>query len=393
MIERDHGGALTQALQRQAGTDTMANAFQFRALRGSHPKESITDAKAEDAIQSLPSAPSQDAPVTGPSGKLLGNLDDLKRSLEHARRDADQMIGEMSALEVEASQIDGLKSENAELRNRLDQATSELGSKTAKVECAMREVARLKEEVARIRELYEASDSEASANAMKAAGLEDRLGTATKALDEAKHDLKVQREAREEAELDVECLQTALAQRSEAHSALLRSQTELQTHNARLQSQVDETKHGLRRKEQLIAEQSDELVDARERVATLETQLEAAREELRIVKGSYSDLEASCEARILSLKDEIDVQHESNRLVRMELEEERARREDRRLNALASLPPAPPQRGHSEETGDEVGTAPFMAAPATQASLEPVETEKVEAAPVSTRNVARIRRR
>ena len=369
----------------------MANAFQLRSLRGSHAEESTADAKAEDVAQIDPPAP--EVPERVPSGKLLGNLDDLKRSLEHARRDADQMIGEMTALQVEASQIDGLKSENAELRNRLDQATSELDSKTAKVECGVREVARLKEEVARIRELYEASDSEASANAMKAAHLEDRLGITAKALDEAKRDLNVQREAREEAELDVECLRTALSERSEAHSALLRSQTELQTHKAKLQSQVDETTQGLRRKEQLIAEQSDELVDARDRIATLETQLEAAREELRIVKGKYSDLEASRDARIQALKDEIDEQHESNRLVRLELEEERARREDRRLNALASLPPAPPQRGQGDETDDEVGTAPFMAAPSTQSSLEPVETKKVEAAPVSSRNVARIRRR
>lgn len=371
----------------------MANAFQFRALRGSHAKESINDAKAEDATQSRPPAPSQDAPVTGPSGKLLGNLDDLKRSLEHARRDADQMIGEMSALRVEAGQIAGLKIENEGLRARLDQTASELGSKAVKVECAMRDVVRLKEEVARIRDLYEASDSEASANAMKAAGLEDRLGTAMKALDEAKHELKVQREAREEAELDVECLQTALAQRSEAHSALLRSQTELQTHNARLQSQVDETTQGLRRKERLVAEQSDELGELRDRASRLEMEVEAAREELRIMKGKYSNLEASRDARIQALNDEVDEQRESNRLVRMELEEERARREDRRLNALAPLPSSPPERGHSDKPCDKVCPAPFMAAPAIKASHEPVKTEKVEAAPVATRNVARIRRR
>ena len=111
------------------------------------------------------------------------------------------------------------------------------------------------------------------------------------------------------------------------------------------------------------------------------------------MKGKYSALEASRDARIQALNDEIDEQRESNRLVRMELEEERARREDRRLNALAPLPSPASERGHSDEPSDRVSPAPFMAAPAVKASHEPVETEKVEAAPVSMRNVARIRRR
>ena len=306
----------------QSSEYTMANAFQFRSLLGMGSEETIKSTKSE-----AHAAPSSSMRADR-SAQVRGNLDVLMRQIEHARRDADQMIEEISALEVEAGQVADVQRENAALREQLDNAARELSAEVAKAENDAREIVRLKEELSRIRQEYEKSEREASANAMQTSRVEDRLRATITALDEAKRDLETQREAREKAELDAACLRTNLTERDRAQSALAQSETELRMQNAKLQSQYDEATEALARKERVILEKSAELESSRDRIANLETNAEASREELRILGGKYSDVKVSRDARVMSLNDALDQERESHRMTRKLLEEERMRNEE-----------------------------------------------------------------
>jgi chromosome segregation ATPase len=300
----------------------MANAFQFRSLLGMGSEETTKSTKRE-----VGTAPAKSIRADR-SAQVRGNLDVLMRQIEHARRDADQMIEEISALEVEAGRTADVQRENTALREKLDQAARELSAEAAKAENDAREIVRLKEELSRIRQEYERSEREASANAMDATRVEDRLRATITALDEAKRDLETQREAREKAELDAACLRTNLRERDRAQNALMQSETELRMQNAKLQSQYDEVTEALARKERVILEKSAELESSRDRIADLETSADASREELRILGGKYSDVKISRDARLLSLTDGLDQERESHRMTRKLLEEERTRNEE-----------------------------------------------------------------
>ena len=300
----------------------MANAFQFRSLLGMGSEETVKITKNEASRTPAPSIRADR------SVQVRGNLDLLMRQIEHARRDADQMIEEISVLEVEASHVADVQRENTSLREKLDQAARELSVEVAKSENSAREIVRLKDELTRIRQEYEKCERKASANAIDATRVEDRLRATITALDEAKRDLETQREAREKAELDAACLRTNLTERDRAQNNLMQSETELRMQNAKLQSRYDEVTEALARKERVILEKSAELESSRDRIADLETSADASREELRILGGKYSDVKITRDARLLSLSDGLDQERESHSITRKLLEEERTRNEE-----------------------------------------------------------------
>lgn len=312
----------------------MPNAFQFRSLLGMPPSEtsrpaSIKDEGSADPMAGLDPAslPASDLPAppsrANRSQQIRDNLDMLMNQVEHARRDADQMMEEMSALEVSAGLATSLRRENDSLRNRLDDSTRETMAHASEAEGALREINRLKEDLTRIRADYEKSQREASANKLDAERIEDRLRATIASLDEAMRDLEMQREAKDKAEVDAACLRANLAERDRAQSNLLQQETELRMKTARLQSQNDELTDALSRKERSIFEASSQVQSQKDRIADLEADNEASRDELRVLGNKYSDLKVSQDTRLYSLNDGLNQERDSHRMTRKLLEEAR----------------------------------------------------------------------
>ncbi|UAB76854.1 hypothetical protein INR77_08290 [Erythrobacter sp. SCSIO 43205] len=306
----------------------MPNAFQFRSLLGKAPaKSSETLQGAETAAPRISASASEHSPPEPSRAKrsqaIRDNLEMLMNQVEHARRDADQMMEEMSALEIDAGMAKSLRHENDALRDQLDDAAREIMAEAAKAQNASREINRLKEEVSRIRADYEKSQREASANKLDAERIEDRLRAATASLNETKRELEMQREAKEKAEVDAACLRANLAERDRAQSNLLQQETELRMQAAKLQTQYDEVTEALARKERSVLEKISQVESQKDRIADLEADNEAAREELRVLGNKYSDLKVSQESRIYSLNDGLNQERESHQMTRKLLEEAR----------------------------------------------------------------------
>ena len=306
----------------------MPNAFQFRSLLGMPPTQSSeTAAVAQTTAPISGEGASDRAPAASSrasrSQAIRENLEMLMNQVEHAKRDADQMMEEMSALEIDAGMATSLRRENDTLRVQLDDATRETMAEAAKSESAVREINRLKEEVTRIRADYEKSQREASANKLDAERIEDRLRAAIASLNETKRDLEAQREAKDKAEVDAACLRANLAERDRAQSNLLQQETELRMQTAKLQTQYDEVTEALARKERSVIEKASQIESHKDRIADVEADNEAAREELRILGNKYSDLKVSQESRIYSLNDGLDQERESHKMTRKLLEEAR----------------------------------------------------------------------
>jgi chromosome segregation ATPase len=303
-------------------------------------------AEAESSISKITAdrrASDTDTPVVDPqpsrtarSLQVRENLDQLMRQIEHARHDADQMMEEMAALEVDAGQVATLKRENDVLREKLDTSNRETIAEASKAEGAGREIARLKDELERIRQDYEKSQREASANALDAERIEDRLRATVAAFGEAKRDLETLREAKDKVEVDAACLRANLAERDRAQSALMQTEAELRMQTAKLQTRYEEVTDALARKERSVLEKSAELASSKDRIADLEAEAVAARDELRILSNKYSDLKVSQDARIYSLNDGLEQERESHRMTRKLLEEERAKSDDL-IDEIASL--------------------------------------------------------
>lgn len=305
----------------------MANAFQFRSLLGMGPLSSPSE---PDALSSHPACEDGQSPVarSNRSVKVRENLDVLMRQIEHARHDADQMLEEMSALEVDASQTSMLRRENAGLREKLEETGREVIVEASRAENAARETARLKDEVERIRQDFEKSTREANANALDAQRIEDRLRACIASLDETKRDLDIQREAKEKAEVDAACLRANLTERDRAQNTLMQQETELRMQVAKLQGQYDDVTDTLARKERHVLETSSELEAAKNRIADLEGDADAARDEIRGFNSKYSALKVSQETRLFSLNEALTNERESHRMTRKLLEEARAGTDD-----------------------------------------------------------------
>lgn len=301
----------------------MANAFQFRSLLGMSQSPSAGEAKgtAGNVLADDGQAPTLRA---NRKAQVRENLDVLMRQVEHARHDADQMMDEMSALELDAGQAAALRRENGALREQLDDTAREVITETTKAQNADREIARLKDELERIRQDFEKSSREASANALDAERIEDRLRATMASLDETKHDLEGQREAKDKAEVDVACLRANLTERDRAQNTLMQQETELRMQVAKLQSQYAEVTETLARKERSVLEKSSELDITKNRIADLEAEADTAREELRILNGKYADLKVSQEARLFSLNEGLNDEREGHRVTRKLLDEARA---------------------------------------------------------------------
>lgn len=304
----------------------MANAFQFRSLIGmsqpasaGEPKHILDEGPLDKAHTSTP-RPNR-------SMQVRENLDILMRHIEHTRHDADQMMEEMAALEVDAGQTVKLQGEIGTLREELDASNREAMAQASMVETATRDAARLKGELERVRHDFEKSEREANANALDAQRIEDRLRSATKALDETRRDLEVQREAKDKAEVDAACLRANVTERDRAQNALMQKEKELRMQVAALQGQYDDASDALARKERIALEKSAELETARNHIADLEAEAHAARDEIRSLNGKYSGLKMSQDERIYSLNDELDSERESHRMIRMLLDEARAANE------------------------------------------------------------------
>lgn len=298
----------------------MPNAFQFRSLLGRPPKRTSGKVQGNAAPGSDSRAP---ASRTSRSQAIRENLEMLMNQVEHARRDADQMMEEMSALEIDAGLAKSLRRENDSLREQLDDQTRETMAETAKSDGAAREINRLKEDITRIRADYEKSQREASANKLDAERIEDRLRSAIASLEETKRDLEMQREAKDKAEVDAACLRVNLAERDRAQSNLLQQETELRMQANKLQTQYDEVTEALARKERSFLEKASQVESQKDRIADLEADTEAAREELRIMGNKYSDLKVSQESRLYSLNDGLNQERESHQMTRKLLEEAR----------------------------------------------------------------------
>ncbi|MEP1421197.1 MAG: hypothetical protein ABJK59_05450 [Erythrobacter sp.] len=251
------------------------------------------------------------------------NLDVLMRQVEHARREADQMIEDMSALEVDAGQATALRRETESLRDKLEDASRETIAQVAKAKEASREVGRMKEEIGRIRTDYEKSQREANANALEAERIGDRLHTALESLNEAKRDIEALREAKDKAEVEASCLRTNLVERERAQAALMRQEQDLRMQVAQLKNQNEEITDALSRKERVVLEKSAEVDAAKDKIADLESNAESSREEIRVLGNKYSELKVSQESRIFALNDGLSQERESHRMTLRLLEEAR----------------------------------------------------------------------
>jgi len=315
----------------------MRNAFQFRSLLGMNQPETDISA-SKSAHQRRDNVRSDDVPGgnahsesdlhvphshANRSLQVRQNLDLLMRHIEHARHDADQMMEEMCALEVDAGQATALRRENDILRQKLDDSSREKIAEAARAESVGREITRLKEELARIRSDYEKSEREANANALDAERIEDQLRAAVNSLSETKRDLEMEREAKDKAEVDAACLRANLVERDRAQSTLLQQETELRMQAAKLQTQYEEVTDALVRKERSLLEKSAELEGTRDRIADIEAEAETSRDELRILNNRYSDLKVSQDSRIYSLNDGLSQERDSHRMTRKLLEETR----------------------------------------------------------------------
>lgn len=318
----------------------MPNAFQFRSIlglgQGSGQASDTSGGSSKNTASAgglaLPPL-EHDALSNGTSRanrslQVRENLDTLMRQIEHARRDADQMMEDMSALEITAGQANSLRRENDVLREKLDDAARETMAETAKAGSSAREIARLKEELSRIRQDSEKSQREASANALDAERIEDRLRSALTALDEAKRDLEIQRDAKDKAEVDAASLRANLAERDRANGVLIQQESDLRLQVAKLQNRYEEVTDALSRKERSMLEKSAELESSRDRIAELEAEADASRDEVRILNNKYSDLKVSQDARIYSLNDCVGQERESHRMTRKLLEEARESNDD-----------------------------------------------------------------
>ncbi|MEM1050566.1 MAG: hypothetical protein AAGI28_00590 [Pseudomonadota bacterium] len=305
----------------------MPNAFKLRSMFGMGLTGSETDSAkpASDRDRGDMGATLSRA---NRSLQMRENLDALMRQIEHTRRDTDQMMEEMSALEIDAEQASALRRENDVLREKLDDSARETRTEATKAENAARDISRLKEELMRIRADHEQSQREASANALDAERIEDRLHAAMASLDETKRDLEIQRQARDKAETDSASLRINLTERDRAQSTLMQAEAELRLHAAKLQAQYEEVTDALARKERRVIEKTAELDATKDRIAELETEVEASREELRILGNKYSDLRVSQDARIYSLNDGLDQERENHRMTRQLLEEARSSNDD-----------------------------------------------------------------
>lgn len=301
----------------------MANAFQFRSLLGmSQAKDEIRSDDLTDQHEvndPLPAAPRTSRPM-----QVRENLDVLMRQIEHARRDADQMIEDISALEVDAGQAAALRRENDTLRDRLEDATRDTIAESAKAKEASREIGRLKDDLARIHSDYEKSQREASANALEAERISDRLRTAIASLNDARRDIDTLREAKDKAEVEASCLRANLVERDRAQATLMRQEQDLRMQVVQLKDQNNEISDALSRKERVFLEKSAEVDAARDRIAELETHAEASRDEIRVLGSKYSDLKVSQEARIFALNDGLGQERDSHRMTLKLLEEARA---------------------------------------------------------------------
>lgn len=327
----------------------MPNAFQFRSLLGlgntSGPEDAANNSAAISAngldTRNLSFAETQGgAPVSQTRAnravQARENLDVLMRQIEHARHDADQMIEDMSALEVTSGQANTLQRENAALREKLETSSREATEQSNAADSALREISRLKDELSRIRQDCETSQRAASANALDAERIEDRLQTALSALEETKRDLAAQRDAKDKAMVEAASLRANLAERDRVQSTLLQKETELRMQVAKLQSQNDEVSGSLNRKERSLLEKSAELDATRDRIAELEAEAGSSRDDMRSLGNKYSDLKVSQDARIFSLNDGLDQERESHRMTRKLLEEARLSN-DELSDEIASL--------------------------------------------------------
>lgn len=301
----------------------MANAFQFRSLLG------INQTREENHSLQLTSDPVANEPVAahsrmGRSIQVRDNLDVLMNQIEHARRDADQMIEDICALEVEAGQAASLRRENDGLRDKLDDTSRETIAEATKAKEAAREISRLKEELSRLRTDYEKSEREASANALDAERIGERLRSAVASLNEARREVETLRDAKDKAEIDASCLRANLAERDRAQNALMQQEKDLRMQVATLTDQTQDVTDALSRKERAVLEKAAEVDAAKDRIAELETTAETSREEIRVLGNKYSELKISHESRIFALNDGLSQERESHRMTLKLLEEARS---------------------------------------------------------------------
>lgn len=301
----------------------MANAFQFRSLLG------MSQTREEISSQDLTSEPVVNDPVAAQSRgsrsmQVRDNLDVLMNQIEHARRDADQMIEDISALEVEAGQAASLRRENDALRDKLEDTSRETIAEATKAKEAAREIGRLKEDLTRLHADYEKSEREANANALDAERIGDRLRSAVAALNEARREVETLRDAKDKAEIDASCLKANLAERDRTQNALMRQEKDLRMQVAKLTDQNEEVIDALSRKERVVLEKAAEIDAAKDRIAELETNAETSREEIRVLGNKYSELKISQEARIIALNDGLSQERESHRMTLKLLEEARS---------------------------------------------------------------------
>lgn len=301
----------------------MANAFQFRSLLG------INQTREDTRLEDLTSEPVVNDPVATQSRgsrsmQVRDNLDVLMNQIEHARRDADQMIEDISALEVEAGQAASLRRENDALRDKLEDTSRETIAEATKAKEAAREIGRLKEDLSRLRADYEKSEREANANALDAERIGERLRSAVASLGEARREIETLRDAKDKAEVDASCLRANLAERDRAQNALMRQEKDLRMQVAKLTDQTQEVTDALSRKERVVLEKAAEIEAAKDRIAELETTAETSREEIRVLGNKYSELKISQEARIFALNDGLSQERESHRMMLKLLEEARS---------------------------------------------------------------------
>lgn len=301
----------------------MANAFQFRSLLG------MSQTREDTRLEDLTSEPVVNDPVATQSRgsrsmQVRDNLDVLMNQIEHARRDADQMIEDISALEVEAGQAASLRRENDALRDKLEDTSRETIAEATKAKEAAREIGRLKEDLSRLRADYEKSEREANANALDAERIGERLRSAVASLGEARREIETLRDAKDKAEVDASCLRANLAERDRAQNALMRQEKDLRMQVAKLTDQTQEVTDALSRKERVVLEKAAEIEAAKDRIAELETTAETSREEIRVLGNKYSELKISQEARIFALNDGLSQERESHRMTLKLLEEARS---------------------------------------------------------------------